>query len=46
MAVVINVVLAVTVIALASGAVPEFKLGIADIRTSANGAAVGIRSFG
>ena len=46
MRMVINVVLTIAVIALTPGAIPEFQLWVAYIRSSANGAAVGIGSFG
>ena len=42
----INMVLTVAVITLAPGAIPEFQLRIAYIRSSADGAAVGIGGFG
>ena len=42
MGVVVDVVCAVAVVALATGAVSEFQLRIGNIRSSANGAAVSV----
>ena len=44
---VVDVVFAVTVVALAAGTVTEFQFGIADVSSAADGAAVGVDcSFG
>ena len=46
MAVIADMFLAIAIVALATGAIPEFQFRIADICSAADGAAVGIGGFG
>jgi hypothetical protein len=46
MAVIADMFLAIAIVALATGAIPEFQFRIADIRSAADGAAMGIGGFG